>query len=55
LNILTTLETMQNVDQYASMASGVIIDLTDPANALPAQKLRKKIFKDTMSYLPWDE
>lgn len=55
LNIATTLETMQNVDQYATMVTSVIIDLTDPTNALPAQKLKKKIFKDTMSYLPWDE
>ena len=55
LNIATTLETMQNVDQYATIIAGIIMDLTDPTNALPAHKLKKKIFKDSMSYLPWEE
>lgn len=53
LDIATALETMQNVEQYASVATSVVIDLTDPQNAKPAHKLRKKIFTDTMSYLPW--
>jgi hypothetical protein len=52
IDIETTLETMQSVDQYANLVGGVIMDLTDPTNALPAHKLRKKIFMDTMSYLP---
>jgi hypothetical protein len=43
---------MQNVELYANVITGVIMDLQDPDNTKPAHKLRKKIFKDTMSYLP---
>lgn len=31
------------------------MDMTDAQNHLHAHKLKKKIFKDTMSYLPWAE
>ena len=55
LSVSTTLETMQNVDLFATMAVNTIADMTDPTNAAPAHKLKKKIFADTMPYLPWDE
>ena len=55
LNIATTLETMQNVEQYANVVIGIVMDLTDPTNYLPSHKLKQKIFQDTMSYLPWAE
>lgn len=55
LDISSTIETMQNVDAYANIAVSVVIDINDPANIKPAFKLKQKIFKDTMSYLPWGE
>lgn len=55
LSVSTTLETMQNVDLFATMAVNTIADMTDPSNAAAAHKLKKKIFVDTMPYLPWDE
>jgi hypothetical protein len=55
LEVANNLETMQNVEQYAQLATSVVVDLSDPTNAKGAHKLRKKIFRDSMSYLPWDE